>query len=302
MKPTLCWPQAYVKLFKRHYTSVTSIGLEAFYADISLTNVTIPSGVANILDAAFAHCSSLTSITIPDSVTSISEAAFFDCTSLTNVTIPGSITGIANSVFDSCTSLSAITLPASVTSTGESAFNNCNNLTNVVLPDSFTSLGEYSFYRCSNLTRITIPSGVSNLQPAVFSCCTSLTEVYFQSNAPTIAALGPFDDPAFNADTNVTVYYLAGTTGWSNTYDGVPAVLWNPLIQTGDGNFGVRNSEFGFDITSTNTIPIVVEACTNLANPVWIALTNVTLTSGLFHFSEPLQAESAGRYYRISSP
>jgi len=64
----------------------------------------------------------------------------------------------------------------------------------------------------------------------------------------------------------------------------------------------VQNNQFGFDISSTNTIRIVVEACTNLANPVWTPLTNVTLTTGSFYFSEPIQAGSPSRYYRISSP
>jgi hypothetical protein len=32
------------------------------------------------------------------------------------------------------------------------------------------------------------------------------------------------------------------------------------------------------------------------------ALTNVTLTNGLFHFSEPLQPNTPARYYRIASP
>jgi hypothetical protein len=45
-----------------------------------------------------------------------------------------------------------------------------------------------------------------------------------------------------------------------------------------------------------------VEACTNLGVPVWTALTNVMLTNGLFHFSEPAQPASAGRFYRIGSP
>jgi hypothetical protein len=79
-------------------------------------------------------------------------------------------------------------------------------------------------------------------------------------------------------------------------------VLWNPLIQTGDGNFGVQNNQFGFDITGTAGIPIVVEACTNLANPVWTPLTNVTLTGGQFYFSEPLQSNASGRYYRVNLP
>jgi hypothetical protein len=95
---------------------------------------------------------------------------------------------------------------------------------------------------------------------------------------------------------------LPGVTGWSNTFAGLPAVLWNPFIQTGDGSFGVRTNYFGFDITGTANIPIVVEACVNLTNPVWTALQSLTLTNGLFYFREPAQTGMTGRYYRISSP
>ena len=60
---------------------------------------------------------------------------------------------------------------------------------------------------------------------------------------------------------NNTVYYLPGTTGWSSTFAGGPAILWNPVIQTGDGSFGVQNNQFGFNITGTNNFTFVVEAC-----------------------------------------
>ena len=101
-----------------------------------------------------------------------------------------------------------------------------------------------------------------------------------------------------------TVYYLPDTTGWDNfsTNAGVQAVvLWNPLFQASGASFGLSNNQFGFNINGTANIPIVVEACANLANPVWTALTNVTLTNGLFCFSEPLQTNSSGRFYRISA-
>jgi hypothetical protein len=134
----------------------------------------------------------------------------------------------------------------------------------------------------------------------MFEECTNLTNVFFQGNAP--AAFGETAD-----DTNVfyspaICYYLPGTTGWSNTYQEVPAVLWNPLIQTTNGNFGVQNNQFGFDITGTTNIPIVVQASTNPANPVWTSLTNVTLTNGLFHFTDPVQPNTPNRFYRIASP
>jgi hypothetical protein len=82
----------------------------------------------------------------------------------------------------------------------------------------------------------------------------------------------------------------------------VPAVLWNPVIQASGASFGVQSNEFGFDIAGTTNIPIVVEACTNLVQPVWLPLQSMTLTNGLVYFSEPVQSSSAGRFYRISAP
>jgi len=74
------------------------------------------------------------------------------------------------------------------------------------------------------------------------------------------------------------------------------------VIQTGDGNFGVQANHFGFDITGTANIPIVVEACSNLASPVWTSLQSLTLTNGLFYFSDPAPANASGSYYQIASP
>jgi len=73
----------------------------------------------------------------------------------------------------------------------------------------------------------------------------------------------------FSYDPNLTVFYLPGTTGWANfaQLTSASTLLWNPLIQTGGANFGVRNSQFGFNITGTNDFTVVVEACTNLAIP-----------------------------------
>lgn len=78
--------------------------------------------------------------------------------------------------------------------------------------------------------------------------------------------------------------------------------MWNTLIETSRANFGVQNNQFGFNITGTNNFTVVVEACTNLASPVWTPLMNVTLTNGLFYFSEPLQTNSSGRYYSLEMP
>jgi hypothetical protein len=126
----------------------------------------------------------------------------------------------------------------------------------------------------------------------------SLTSVYFTGNAPAA------NSTVFASDTNLTVYYLPGSTGWSgfSANTGLMPVLWNPLIETADGSFGVRSNQFGFNITCTSNITVAVEACTNLASPVWTPLTNVTLTKGSFYFGDPQWTNYPARYYGLGLP
>jgi hypothetical protein len=151
------------------------------------------------------------------------------------------------------------------------------------------------------LTNLTIPGSVTNIDDYAFQFCTNLTSVFFAGNPPV-----PLYSTTFYPDPMLTTYYLPGSTGWNYNFwgytSGPRAVLWNPLIQTSGTNFGVRSNQFEFDLTGTTNIPIVIEAATNLASPVWTPLTNVILTNGLFHFSEPSQTNKSVRYYRISSP
>jgi hypothetical protein len=126
---------------------------------------------------------------------------------------------------------------------------------------------------------------------------TSLSGVYFQGNAPSIGWYSFYYCPA-------TVYYLPRTTGWDNF--GVPTVLWNPQAQS-DASFGVRANQFGFNIIGSSNLVIVVEACTNLANPDWSPVQTNTLntfvgTNGLSYFSDPAWTNYPGRFYRFRSP
>ena len=106
----------------------------------------------------------------------------------------------------------------------------------------------------------------------------------------------------FDDDNNATVYYLPGTTGWGTTFTGLPTVLWKPLIQTSDGNFGVQTNRFGFNINWASGQTVVVEACTNLANPVWSPVGTNILTGGPSYFSDPAWTNYPGRFYRLRSP
>jgi hypothetical protein len=276
---------------------VTSIESNAFEQCYSLASVTIPGSVTNIGDGAFNYCLSLTSVTIPDSVASIGEEAFEYCSSLTGVTISDSVTYIAEGEFGYCSSLTSVTIPGSVASIGPYAFYECADLTNVTIPGSVSNIGIGAFEQCYTLTSVTIPGSVTSIGDYAFSQ-TPVTNFYFAGNAPAV------DSSAFDSVANPTVYYLPGTIGWvefsANT--GVSAALWNPVIQTRDGGFGVRNNQFGFNITGPTNLVVVVEACGNLAGPVWTPIETVTLVNGLFRFSEPMQTNISRRFYGLGLP
>ena len=82
---------------------------------------------------------------------------------------------------------------------------------------------------------------------------------------------------------------------------GLPTVLWNPQVQN-DASFGVQTNQFGFNITGSSNLVIVVEACTNLANPVWQPVQTNTLTGGSSYFSDPQWTNYPARFYRLRSP
>ena len=79
-------------------------------------------------------------------------------------------------------------------------------------------------------------------------------------------------------------------------------MLWNPQVQARTATFGVRTNRFGFTITGTSNLVIVVEACTNLANPVWSPLQTNTLSGDSFYFSDPQWKNYRARLYRLRSP
>ena len=128
-----------------------------FYLDgTNSSTYTIPQGITDIGDDAFARCSSLTSVSIPDSVTAIGDYVFYGCTSLTSVSIPDSVTSIGNTAFGCCFSLTSVSIPDSVTAIESWAFYACSSLTSVSIPNSVTAIGDNAFSDCPNLT-LTVP-------------------------------------------------------------------------------------------------------------------------------------------------
>jgi hypothetical protein len=244
------------------------------------------------------------SVTIPTTingllVTSIGEFAFAG-TSLTSITIPDSVVYIWGAAFEDCTNLGSVSIGNGVVNIAPYAFDGCYCLTNVALGDSLTKIGYFAFNECISLTNITIPRSVSSIISHAFAGCYRLTSVYFRGDAP-VADETVFSIMDMGYAYDATAYYLPGTTGWTNfsANAGILAVPWLPLIQTGDAGFGMRTNQFGFNIAWASGQTVVVEACTNLANPVWSPVATNTLTGDSSYFSDPQWTNYPARFYRL---
>jgi len=195
-----------------------------------------------------------------------------------------------------------VAIPDSVTSISPDAFSGCTALTNVTIGDSVTSIEDYAFENCG-LTSVTIPGSVTNIYQGAFEYCSGLHQAYFQGNAPSVDGLaGSEDDSVFLNAGAGTVYYLPGATGWGATFCGWPTAVWLPQAQTSNGSLGVKSNQFGFNINWAGNRVVVVEAATNLANPVWVPVSTNTLVNGTSAFSDPQWTNYPGRYYRVITP
>jgi hypothetical protein len=141
----------------------------------------------------------------------------------------------------------------------------------------------------------TVPVTVTNFGPYAFYDCPRLTGVYCQGNAPGGDA---FAINMFLFDNETTVYYLPGTTGWGSTFAFRPTALWLPETQ----NIAVQANQFGFNVNWASGQVYVVEACTDLANPVWSPIATNTMTNAVSYFSDPQWTNFSARFYRFQLP
>jgi hypothetical protein len=206
---------------------VTEIGDSAFDSTQGhlVTSVTIPNSVNTIGYNAFQDCAVLTSVAIPDSVIVIDGAAFYGCTGLTSVTIPDSVIFIDSNAFTGCSGLTSLTIGNSLTGIGYAVFSGCAALTSVTIPNSVTSIGQFAFSSCTGLTSVTVGSGVTTIGDRAFYWCAALTAAYFLGNAPTMST-----DVFASSATGFTVWYVSGTTGWTNPWYGYPTATFSATL------------------------------------------------------------------------
>jgi hypothetical protein len=280
---------------------VTTLGMESFFNRPNLTRVTIPDGVTSIGLNAFRDCDNLTNVTIPNSVTNIGFGAFA-YSPLMSATIPGGVSSLDDETFAGCYLLTNLTLGNGLISIWDRAFADCG-LTDVTIPDSVTSIGISTFVNCINLTNVTLGNSVASIGSYAFSGCTNLTSAFFQGNAPAVDDTMTGDDTIFDGGSG-TVYYVPGTTGWTDTFGGWTTAPWhrpNPQILANRDGLGVRSNGFTFTVSWATNSSVVAEACTNLANLGWRPLATNALSNGICTFTDPQWTNYPSRFYRVHS-
>ena len=313
---------------------VNSIGVHAFAGCSQLLNISIPSSVTNIGAGALIYCFDMTNIlvdpanpnyasadgvlfdkafhtlirspagntgtyAIPESVGSIASEAF-ESGGLTTVTIPNSVTNIGPSAFR-YSSLASATIPGSAGSIGDSAFWNCNQLTNVTVLPGLTNIDSWAFGACYGLTTVSLPASLQTIAVFAFDQCPALTTVYFYGNAPTVVTTPNAGSTNVFLDASGTIYYLPGATGWATAFGGLPTAPWYPTILGNYSGLAGQTNHFGFTISWATCNSVVVEACTNLFQPVWQPVQTNILSSGTAYFSDPQSTNFPSRYYRLRS-
>jgi len=199
---------------------VTRINPYAFRDATSVTSITIPESVTNLLGWGFWGCTNLAAIivdnlnpsfsslegvlfnkaqttlvtypqgrtggyTIPAGVIEIGDWAFGGCSRTTDITIPDSVTAIGVGGFVDCSALISVTIPDSVTRM-DGGFRGCGSLTSVVIGHGMTRIGPSMFAECTSLTNVTIPNSVMRIDDSAFEGCTSLIGVTIPGSVTSI--------------------------------------------------------------------------------------------------------------------
>lgn len=271
-------------------SSVSSIENSAFMNCVALTAMTNLGAITSIEASTFYGCSGLQNIVISNGVAKIGWQAFYGCSSLTSLSLPASATNIAGRAFEGCSSLTRFTIPSGTPSIAQETFRDCAALTNITIPGSVTNIGDRAFEGCANLVGLIIPASVKSIGADAFSGCASLGEICFLGTPPQMVS---------NAiPASATVYWLAGTKGWSNTFGGlqtvaikVPMIVAAPssgVVALGS-NYTLSASAFGLgslswqwqhndtNIPKATASSYTIKGATwNDAGDYWVIVTNAS--------------------------
>lgn len=193
---------------------------------------TIPEGIEELGNRAFANNYKLTKVTLPSTLRHFGEAVFAD-TSLKTIIFPRNMTTIPRGILAN-TAVEQVVIPEGVVEIEDNAFANIPSLKSVTLPASLKKIGDAAFYN-TGLERIQLPEGLTEIGHSAFSA-TKLREVHLPNSVEVIG------HSAFSNNSELTAVTLSTTlkeipdyafSGTSLTQIAIPA----SVTKVGDSTF-----------------------------------------------------------------
>jgi hypothetical protein len=216
---------------------------------------------------------------------------------LTSVVIGDGVTQIGDDAFQQCHNLASVVIGNGVTNIGFRAFFGCDSLSSVVIGTNVATIGDMAFEMCLNLAELTIPGSVERIGSGAFFGCDGLAGLYCMGGAPVA------DGDLFDSQSVAVIYHLPGAAGWPpvpELWAGRPTALWLPEIEA--EGLGAQAGRFQFNLGWAAGQTVVVEACTNLVDPVWVPVGTNTLAGGTGAFRDDGWTNHGKRIYRIRRP
>ncbi len=224
--------------------------------------------------------SKITQVSIPSTITEIGDAAFDYCFGLQEINIPF-CTKIGVSAFEGCTSLRKVNI-ASCTEIGKSAFENCFGLQEIEIP-SCTKIGIAAFRGCTSLKEIYIPSCVESIGSQAFNGCSSLTSICYEGRCTantSIEFFGVAANGKFLEKSGSGTSYADVPSGWTySTHNGMTRsyVVDGTLYVKGNGAYTTSISSASWYSQRNSIKKIVVEeGVTDICDYAFKDCANVT--------------------------
>lgn len=154
---------------------VTALLDNAFWRWEKLEQLSLPTTIRSIGNAAFSNCSSLTEVTIPEGVTEIGMYAFQDCPSLTKISFPSTVSEVGIAIFyrdyflktiEVASGSSKLTTDSRALFLGTSlvAYASASGK-DYVVPEGIKSIELLAFTHSDMLETISLPASLTTLWP-----------------------------------------------------------------------------------------------------------------------------------------
>lgn len=202
MEKLLCYPAAKAGEEYAIPDTVRVIGGGAFDGSAYLTGVSIPYGVAEIGDSAFA-VTKIAQLILPDTLTTIGDSAFFG-SNLTSVVIPDSVTSIGWQAFRMSDTLESAVLPAGIERIEDHMFAACDSLKEIAIPSGVKYIGQMAFYSTA-LERVSLPEGVESIGFQAYASCGALEQIVIPRSVTSI------HETALKDSENAVAHVYAGS-------------------------------------------------------------------------------------------